>query len=189
MSHDRQPAEFRFSGKFLGYVFKDGYKIKRLLIATSDGDFSIKMTKTARVSLGQTLFPGDQIQVGGWQKFDRKTKTTKYKAQWVRPASIEPTKPATKPGKDAILVCQKSSCMKRGGKAMCRAIETELRDRGLDDQVTLKPTGCMKACGKVPVVFMPGKNRYTKLDPKDVGSLIDEHFAPAIKSEPATIST
>ncbi|MBE9013720.1 (2Fe-2S) ferredoxin domain-containing protein [Pseudanabaenaceae cyanobacterium LEGE 13415] len=190
MTQDHQSGEFRFSGKFLGYVFKDGYKIKRLLLATSEGEFSIKMTKLARASLRQTLLPGEQIQVGGWQRLNRKTNTLKFKAYWIQPtsfqASIEaaitpkPTK-SQKPGKESILVCQKSSCMKRGGKAVCKAIETALSDRGLDDQVQIKGTGCMKACGKVPVVFMPGKNRYTKLNPKDVSMLIDEHFAPAIQ--------
>ncbi|MER3432760.1 MAG: (Fe-S)-binding protein [Leptolyngbya sp. ERB_1_1] len=190
MTQDHQSAEFRFSGQFLGYVFKDGYKIKRLMIATSEGEFSIKMTKSARASLRQTLLPGEPIQVGGWQKFDRKTNTLKFKAYWIQPMSLESViapkvdaaKPQ-KPEKQAILMCQKSSCMKRGGKAVCQAIETAISDRGLEDQVKVKGTGCMKACGKVPVVFMPGKTRYTKLDPNDVGSLIDEHFAPTI--EPA----
>ena len=180
MTHDRRSAEFRFSGKFLGYVFKDG-KIKRLTIATPEGEFSLKMTKSARASLGQTLLSGEQIQVGGSQKFDRETRGLKFKAEWISITS------AAKP--DAILMCQKSNCMKRGGKAMCHAINTAIRDRGLEEQVTLKGTGCMKACGKVPVVFMPGKNRYTQLDPKDVGSLIDEHFAPAPSSAFPSIET
>lgn len=192
MTQDHQSSEFRFSGKFLGYVFKDGYKIKRLLIATSEGEFSIKMTKLARASLRQTLLPGEQIQVGGWQRLDRKTNTLKFKAYWIQSISIAPLEAAVVPspakpqkaGKEAILMCQKSSCMKRGGKAVCKAIETALNDRGLDDQIQVKGTGCMKACGKVPVVFMPGKTRYTKLDPKDVSTLIDEHFAPAIESTP-----
>ncbi|MGG6264991.1 (2Fe-2S) ferredoxin domain-containing protein [Leptolyngbya sp. AN03gr2] len=200
MTQDHQSSEFRFSGKFLGYVFKDGYKIKRLLLETSEGEFSIKITKLARASLRQTLLPGEQIQVGGWQKTDRKTNTLKFKAYWIQPTSFQASieaamslthttapKPTAsksqKSGKEAILMCQKSSCMKRG-KAVCKAIETALSDRGLDEQVQIKGTGCMKACGKAPVVFMPGKNRYTKLNPKDVSTLIDEHFAPIVKPAP-----
>jgi (2Fe-2S) ferredoxin len=188
MTQDQRSTEFCFSGKFLGYVFKDGYKIKRLNIATANGEYSIKMTKLARATLSQTLLPGDQIQVGGWQKYDRAENAFKFKAYWIRPlnsvAQLElPTPQASSPKqkKQSILVCQKSSCMKRGGKAICGAIEQALSDRGLEDQVTLKGTGCMKACGKVPVVL--DKTRYTKLNPKDVAALIDEHFTPAI--EPA----
>ncbi|MCU0552670.1 MAG: (2Fe-2S) ferredoxin domain-containing protein [Leptolyngbya sp. Prado105] len=195
MTQDLRSTEFCFSGKFLGYVFKDGYKIKRLNLATTNGEYSIKVTKLARASLLQTLLPGDQIQVGGWQEFDRDTNDLKFKAYWIRPLEsvtqleLPVPKPQTlapqtshpKPKKQSILVCQKSSCMKRGGKAICGAIEKALSDRGLDDQVTLKGTGCMKACGKVPVVLMPTKARYTKLNPKDVATLIDEHFAPAIE--------
>jgi (2Fe-2S) ferredoxin len=159
------------------------------------------MTKLARASLRQTLLPGDQIQVGGWQKFDRDENTLKFKAYWIKPletvaqlelsiSAPQPPVSKSKPSKQSILVCQKSSCMKRGGKAICGAIEKALSDRGLEDQVTLKGTGCMKACGKVPVVMMPGKTRYTKLDPKDIGSLIDEHFAPAAPvTEPTPLKT
>jgi (2Fe-2S) ferredoxin len=196
---NQRSTEFCFSGKFLGYVFKDGYKIKRLILATPDGEYSIKMTKLARASLLQTLLPGDQIQVGGWQKFDRETNSLKFKAFWIKPSEsiaqlelaisavqpIEIPKPPAKSKKQNILVCQKSSCMKRGGKAICGAIEQAISDRGLEDQVTLKGTGCMKACGKVPVVL--DKTRYTKLNPKDIPALIDEHFAPATEPISPTI--
>lgn len=199
MTQDQRSTEFRFSGKFLGYVFKDGYKIKRLNIATENGEYSIKMTKLARASLRQTLLPGDQIQVGGWQKFDRAKNALKFKAYWIQPletiaqlelavSTPQPTDSKSRPSKQSILVCQKSSCLKRGGKAICGAIEQALSDRGLEDQVTLKSTGCMKACGKVPVVMMPEKTRYTKLDPKDVGTLIDEHFTPVVEpAAPASV--
>lgn len=50
-----------------------------------------------------------------------------------------------------ILMCQKSDCMKRGGKAVCQALQETLSDRGLQNQVTIKGTGCMKQCKAVQI--------------------------------------
>jgi NADH:ubiquinone oxidoreductase subunit E len=196
MGSTRQMSEFTLAGKFLGYEFKDGYKIKRLKLATTTGEYSIKMTKEARASLRQTLLPGEQIRVHGVAKLDRYTGNLKLKASWIQVngsesfasvnpvASVElrsvpstpPSNRTTKPGKTNILVCQKSGCMKRGGKEVCKALESALHDRGLVDEVSIKGTGCMKACGKGPNVVMPGKVRYTKISAKDIPSIIDEHF-------------
>jgi NADH:ubiquinone oxidoreductase subunit E len=196
MGSTRQMSEFTLAGKFLGYEFKDGYKIKRLKLATTTGEYSIKMTKEARASLRQTLLPGEQIRVHGVAKLDRHTGNVKLKASWIQVkepesfASVNPissvelsSAPNTptpnrtpKPNKTNILVCQKSGCMKRGGKEVCEALESALHDRGLVDEVSIKGTGCMKACGKGPNVVMPGKVRYTKISAKDIPSIIDEHF-------------
>ena len=61
------------------------------------------------------------------------------------------------------MVCQKSDCMKRGGKAVCQALEAALSDRGLEDQVTIKGTGCMKNCKAGPNLVMPDKTRYSRI--------------------------
>lgn len=193
-------TEFYLEGRFLGYEFKDGYKIKRLSLATENGEFSIKMTKEARMSIGRTLLPGDPIRVVGTQKRDLETFDLKLKAYWIQPlaqpaqvssediAQLETAmQPATKPQpKASILVCQKSTCMKKGGKEICHALDATLAERGLDEQVKVKGTGCMKACGKGPnVVFMPGKVRYTRISAKDIPALVDEHFAAAQQPVPA----
>jgi (2Fe-2S) ferredoxin len=71
--------------------------------------------------------------------------------------------------------------MKRGGKAICQALETVLSDRGLTDQVTIKGTGCMKNCGKGPNLVMPGAVRYCKIDATEIPDLVDRHF-PTVES-------
>ncbi len=82
------------------------------------------------------------------------------------------------------MVCQKSACRKRGSDEVCEAITQSLRDRGLDDEVALKGTGCMKQCKQGPcAVFMPDKSRYTGLAPKDIDKLIEKHFAAKLKPE------
>ncbi len=175
-----QVTTFSLEGRFLGYQIKDGYKTKRLQLATADGECSIKLAKEARVRLGRVLVPGDWVRVSGRKKLDRTTQLVKFKADSIEPivptATIAPKKPAVKKSQETILVCQKSSCMKRGGQAICQALETALSDRGLDDQVTIKGTGCMKNCSKGPNLVMPGKVRYCKISAKEIPDLVDQHF-------------
>lgn len=184
-------SAFKLEGRFLGYVVEDGYKIKQLRLATAEGECFIKLSKEARAKLGQVLIPGDWISVSGTKKIDTETETVKLKAYTVQP--IVPTTTAIKPlvaptqKQESILVCQKSGCMKRGGKAVCQALETALSDRGLRDQVAIKGTGCMKNCGRGPNVVMPGKVRYCKIAAHDISALVDKHFPQDEPLKPAMI--
>lgn len=193
-SKKSQVTTFSLEGRFLGYQVEDGH-VERLQLATAEGECSLKLTKEARAGLNQVLVSGDWLQVSGRKKIDRATHLTKLKADFIKPIipvaaidaanlpKIAPVKPSSrqKPS-ETILVCQKSGCMKRGGKAVCQALEMALSDRGLDDQVAIKGTGCMKNCGKGPNLVMPGKERYCKIGAKEIPALVDKHF-PAI--EPA----
>lgn len=77
-----------------------------------------------------------------------------------------------------ILVCQKSDCQKRGGKAVCKALENALNSRGLEGQVTVQGTGCLKQCKAGPnIVVMPDKTRYSRIAPAEIPAIIDKHFA------------
>lgn len=194
----KSSAPFYLEGRFLGYDVEDGYKIKRLHLATATGEQTVKLSKEARVSLGRVLVPGEWIAVRGMVKRDRETGQEKFKAVAIQPmppqkalaadamptsqgraaasqAAPAPRKPQT------ILMCQKSDCMKRGGKQLCPALQAELRDRGLADQVTIRGTGCMKQCKAGPNLIMPDKTRYTRLTAAEVPALLDHHF-PASKA-------
>ncbi|GAB4197254.1 MAG: OB-fold nucleic acid binding domain-containing protein [Coleofasciculaceae cyanobacterium] len=91
---------------------------------------------------------------------------------------------ATSKTKACVMVCQKSSCRKRGADRVCQAITESIRDRGLEDQVSLKGTGCMKQCKQGPcVVFMPDKSRYTGVTANEIHTLVEKHFAAKLKRE------
>ncbi|OCQ97233.1 (Fe-S)-binding protein [Oscillatoriales cyanobacterium USR001] len=80
--------------------------------------------------------------------------------------------------KTKILVCQKSDCQKRGGRAIGKALEAALSDRGLTDQVTIQGTGCLKQCKAGPnIVLMPDKTRYSRIEPTEIAAIIEKHFA------------
>ncbi len=194
-SHRKEISEFCLEGRFLDFVIKDGYKLKGLLIATSEGEYYIKLAKHLRAAFDLRLPPGTWLQIVGEKKYDKETGEVKFKAQRVMAAGAQverkedllptPTeKPQEKPAKSAkakrnnILVCQKSSCMKRGGKRLCQALAASISERGLEDQVTIKGTGCMKQCKAGPNLIMPDKTRYTKIQAEQVSTLMDKHFGP-----------
>ncbi|NES06924.1 MAG: (2Fe-2S) ferredoxin domain-containing protein [Okeania sp. SIO2F4] len=82
-------------------------------------------------------------------------------------------------GKKAqILVCQKSDCQKRGAGKVCQALSEALIDRGLQDQVTIKKTGCLKKCKAGPnMVIMPNKAKYSRISSAEIPEVIEKHFA------------
>ncbi len=199
----KQVSEFSLEGRFLGFVFEDGYKLKGLRLASSEGECWIKLCKELRADFELRLIPGDWVQVVGEKKLNLKTGLFKLKAEQVIPAAtgghpevVPPVKAKPASAKASVLVCQKSSCMKRGGKAVCQALEAALSERGLEDQVTIKGTGCLKQCKAGPnLVVMPDKSRYSRIQAAQIPSLLDKHF-PAQSldesdrqlSEPAAIS-
>ncbi len=188
--HHKQISAFTLEGRFLGYVLEDGYKIKRLRLGTVTGEQSIKLTKQARASIGRILIPGDWIQVTGEQKLKEsgEIRLKAHAVQTISPRELKPEATVASKPKASILVCQKSDCAKRGGKAICRALEQALDDRGLSEQVTIKPTGCMKNCKAGPNLVMPGKCRYSQIQPEEIPALVDRHFpSPEPESIPENL--
>jgi (2Fe-2S) ferredoxin len=197
---DRHQTEFALEGRFLGFAAKDSYKLKYLRLAANASEYFIKIPKELRLSLYRTLTAGDWVYVSGYQSFCPKKGTVKFKAYDMRPiaapsmssesANVAPIAvlptperpPAAK--KANILVCQKSDCCKRGGRALVAALQSELDDRGISEQVAIKGTGCMKHCKAGPNLVMPDKTRYSRIQANDVPALLDKHF-PTPTSDPA----
>lgn len=177
-------TEFCFEGRFIDFLIKDGYKLKGLLLWTSEGEYYIKLAKHLRSAFDLRLPKGTWLQVVGTKQYNAKKNQVTLVAERVMAASadmgtVSPPNPAnTQPVKtQTILVCQKSDCMKRGGKALCHALESELRNNGLEDAVNIKGTGCMKNCKAGPNLVMPDKTRYSKIKAEQVPALIDKHFS------------
>jgi (2Fe-2S) ferredoxin len=202
-----QVSQFCLEGRFLDFVIKDGYKLKGLLLATSEGECYVKLAKNLRAAFDLRLPPGTWLQIVGEKKHDLNTGEIKLKAERVLAARVEEEKEIRRQGrqggqgdgdgslgvaltrsndikaksaaksKATILVCQKSDCMKRGGTGVCKALEAALSDRSLSFEVTIKGTGCMKNCKGGPNVIMPDKTRYSRINAAQVPAIIDKHFA------------
>lgn len=192
-NHSKQVSTFQFEGRFLGFELADGYKRKYLRLATAEGECSVKLCKQLRRSFELRLIPGDWVEVSGEQQFEPKKGKLKLKAERVVPATpsqdktkVPATTPPAKSKKQAsILVCQKSSCMKRGGKAVCQALAETLEQHGLADEVAIKGTGCLKQCKAGPNLVMPDKTRYSRIQAEQIPAVIAQHFDPEVKEPEA----
>ncbi|MGA7937255.1 MAG: (2Fe-2S) ferredoxin domain-containing protein, partial [Kovacikia sp.] len=184
--------EFNFEGQFLGFMSHDGtFKYIRLKVLSEE--MRVKIPKPLRLTLGLSLQPGDALQVIGMGKFDRNTHELKLKAAKIipLPEHCPPTEPpipsnplpartlasTSKPKgrpKFKVLICQKSGCLKRGGRGLCEALQKMLCAHNLDQDVTIKPTGCLKHCSSAPnLVIMPGNHRYKDVRLKTLPQVID----------------
>jgi NADH:ubiquinone oxidoreductase subunit E len=179
-----QTSEFYLEGHFLEYIFVDGNKLKGLILSTSEGDCYLKLAKHLRASFDEKLQRGTWLQIVGTKKYSSKTGEFRLKAERVMTAreKITPAKKAT------ILMCQKSDCMKRGGRQLCQALIQQLSDRALDESVTIKATGCMKNCKGAPNIIMPDKTRYSGVKAVQVSALLDKHFGKVILKPAVSIT-
>ncbi|MUL35323.1 (2Fe-2S) ferredoxin domain-containing protein [Gloeocapsopsis dulcis] len=196
----KKVSDFTLEGRFLNFILEDGYKPKYLRIASAEGEYWIKPCKELRQQ-GIQLTPGDWVQVLGERKLDLKTGKLKLKAAQVTrtiphaPENAASPKVVPSKKKANILVCQKSSCMKRGGTAVCQALQATLSDRGLENEVAIKGTGCLKQCKAGPNIVMPDKTRYSRIQAAEIPEVIDKHFtascknAPEAELEPVSLNT
>ncbi|MFM7364163.1 MAG: (2Fe-2S) ferredoxin domain-containing protein [Cuspidothrix sp.] len=180
-------TEFCFEGRFIDFVIKDVHKLKGLLLWTSEGEYYIKLAKDLRSGFDLHLAKGTWLQVVGTKQYNAKKNQVTLVAERVMSANAdmgivewEKQVKAKSAKTQTILVCKKTDCMNRGGKALCQALELELRNSGLEHLVTIKGTGCMKNCKAGPNLVMPDKTRYSKIKSVQVPALIDKHFPGGI---------
>ncbi len=171
-------------------------------------EFLVKLCKELRASLSSVLTPGLRVQVVGEKEHNFKNGKIKLKAYSLKLSDSQksPAQPQVDfkntpvvtsipdrqihslttaqtavtqaKTKAKILVCQKSDCQKRGGAAVCKALENALNSRGLAGEVTVQGTGCLKQCKAGPnIIVMPDKTRYSRIKPAEIPAILDKHFA------------
>ncbi|MGB5593544.1 MAG: (2Fe-2S) ferredoxin domain-containing protein [Crocosphaera sp.] len=178
-------SQFRLVGQLESFVIKKGDKLKYLRMKVEEREYWLKIPKKLRQDVDRSLLSGTWLEVTGNRELKKKTGFFELEATKVKLlanpdipcAVIAPEIASSSVGK--ILVCQKSSCWKRGGESICQRLEKQLDDQGLGDRVEIKLTGCLKQCKKGPnVVIMPDKTRYSQVKPRQVQELLDKHFSP-----------
>lgn len=181
-------SDFSLNAQLLGFVFKGSGQVKSLRVATDKGVWVIKVAKELREDL-PTLHPGDWLRLRGEKMVDLKKGKIKLKAWEVMSISgddrgeIAPPKTKKAPvGK--VLICQKSSCCKRGAKAVLNAIETHIDSLQLGDRIRVQKTGCLKGCKRGPnLVVVPERTRYEKVTPTEAKALVDRHFSSIVTGQ------
>lgn len=187
--HSGSRLEFDVEGQFLGFMSHDG-KLKYLRLSVLSEEMQIKIPKVARTALGVSPQVGEAIRVTGIGKFNHHTHAIKLKATQImllaEHCPIVPVPPAMggnltqashppkiKP-KIKVLLCQKSGCLKKGGKELYEKLDQALSALSLKQDVTIERTGCLKRCSAAPnLVIMPGNHRYGKVRPKMMPQIAD----------------
>ena len=161
MSNLATLSQFRLVGQLESFVIKDSDKIKYLRIKVEEREYWLKIPKKLRRNI-------------------KAQKINLLSNPDIPCAVIIPETQASETGKTGkILVCQKSSCWKRGGKQLCEALTEKIEQEGLSDRLEIKLTGCLKQCKKGPnMVCLPDKTRYSQVQPNQVDQLLAKHFTP-----------
>ena len=172
-------SEFTLVGKLEDFAIDSKGRIKYLSLSTSEEEYLIKVAKEQTRVLQQYLQPGCQIKVSGMRKYKLHKEEVEYKAyriELVAEAAIRNTR--VKPNrKTKILVCQGSSCCKKGSKTISKLLQSEIAAEGMTGEVEIKMTGCMKQCKQAPYLVMPGKNSYSRVQAKQIPSLVRSNLA------------
>lgn len=195
MSNTRK-SPFRLVGQLERYELSKSGKVRCLSLKTSEGLQHIKLTQSSRLDLLRGVLNGHVVQgvwieILGQQKVcpDGTLKSLKALGVMTLQAPFpvhEPaialhhplsTRPIQSVAPSKILICQKSSCRKRGSMEVQRALEKELCDRQLSDQVCIKATGCLNQCSKGPNLVIH-KTPHRNVTIKDLAKLLDQYFAP-----------
>ena len=75
------------------------------------------------------------------------------------------------------MVCAGTGCVSCGSLNVKERLESELKCRGLSDEVKVVITGCNGFCAEGPImVVYPEGIFYKKLAPEDIPFLVEEHF-------------
>ncbi len=171
-------SEFTITGRLEDFVVNSKGRVKSLYISTDESDYSIEVAKEQKNILGKYLQPGCHLKVTGMRKYKLDRQQAYYKAYRIEllaqqvPAQIKSTgnKPLAK-----ILVCQGSSCSKKGSQTICQLLQTELKAQGVTGKVAIQTTGCMKQCKQAPYIIMPGRNSYRRVQPQQISKLVSKH--------------
>ena len=76
-----------------------------------------------------------------------------------------------------LMVCAGTGCVSCGSLNLKDCLESELKDRGLSDEVKVVITGCNGFCAEGPImVVYPEGIFYKKLTQEDIPFLVEEHF-------------
>ncbi len=81
-----------------------------------------------------------------------------------------------------VLICAGTACVASGSLKVKDALEKELENKGLSDEIRVVTTGCNGFCAEGPLVMVyPDGIFYRRVTPEDVPTIVEEHL---IKGRP-----
>lgn len=77
----------------------------------------------------------------------------------------------------SVMICGGTGCTSSDSMPIMRAIEQELKNHGIENEIEIVRTGCFGLCELGPVVIVyPDGAFYARVEAKDVGELVEEHL-------------
>jgi NADH:ubiquinone oxidoreductase subunit F (NADH-binding)/(2Fe-2S) ferredoxin len=72
-----------------------------------------------------------------------------------------------------ICICCGAGCISSGSEAVMKKLQEEIKERGLETEVQIIPTGCMGPCNQGPLMkYMPGNTIYQKVDCSNISHIV-----------------
>jgi hypothetical protein len=148
-------SEFSIVGKLEDLVVTSKGHVKSLYLSTPEADYTMEVAKEQGNALSTYLKPGCYLKVTGMQKNKLHRAEISYRAYCIEllpksKSSNDNPLPTNKP-KIKILVCQGSSCRKKGSSNAYDLLRAELQGQDLTTkEVEIKTTGCWKQCKQAP---------------------------------------
>src|SRR3989338_315424 len=91
-------------------------------------------------------------------------------------------KEKNKPFKKKVCVCCGAGCLSSGSEPVLKGLQRVVKDKGLETQIEVIPSGCMGPCNQGPLVkILPDNTIYQKLSENEVTSVVERHL---LKQEP-----
>jgi NADH:ubiquinone oxidoreductase subunit F (NADH-binding)/(2Fe-2S) ferredoxin/Pyruvate/2-oxoacid:ferredoxin oxidoreductase delta subunit len=79
--------------------------------------------------------------------------------------------------KAQLMICTGTGCVANKSFSILEVLEKELKDRNLENDYQIVPTGCMGFCAQGPImVIFPEGVFYQKLTHKNIPTIVEEHF-------------
>ena len=76
-----------------------------------------------------------------------------------------------------VLICAGTGCTSSGSIAIKEALEKQLADKGLTEEIKVVPTGCFGLCALGPVMIVyPEGTFYSRVTAEDIPEIVEEHF-------------
>ena len=76
-----------------------------------------------------------------------------------------------------VLVCGGTGCTSSGSQAIINALETEIKNNGLESEVQVVKTGCFGLCALGPIMIVyPEGTFYSMVKEEDIPEIVSEHL-------------
>ncbi len=214
MSKHHQKLTRSLTCQFLGWG-DDLTPHRSIKLATASGLQTVKVAKSLRSQI-QDWQPGISLHLLTKQRINLTTGETSIKVKQLltrpsididlhslvvatentlpvidRPIELPATTGIVTPIAE-ILVCQGSSCRRRGSEGICRSMQAYLEQHDLTDRVEIKPVKCLHQCKAAPhaiftsstVAGVPERTHYRQLQQYQLKAILAKHFPLGLVATP-----